>query len=478
MELTREKVDVDDEKKIAIGCIVSTDFVRSLMNLTKTTRILKSTYIRKVVTWCFDYYKKYNESPKGIIQDIFTANKTTLDESVYESIELLLAHINERYLQETDTYNTTYHLNNAKIYLRRRQVEETVAKTNGLLLSGRIDEAEMALTQHKIVKDSISKGINLAKDPQAVAHAFSKDMQSMLYLPGALGELIGPTVYRGDVFIVGGAQKKGKSSFMGAFGKYGWMQGLNVVEFSLEMNVEIRSRRHFQDLTGETAVGSDEPIDFPYFRQDGTIGYRHITKGGLDKEQCYKTQKKLGEYYRGGYYLFTPNESGDTIAEFDRTLEYLAEVEDFIPDVIIVDYLDICSPEKGSPRDDRGRINFTYMKFKKLVQKWSAWGVSGTQLLADVHERDAKITDVSDDKRKLSHLSHLVLLNQTPEEKRANLMRLTLGLNRHRTFSVLEEIVLLQCPSINRFILDSRRKDDISNYEEAIKQFGKGPGYK
>jgi hypothetical protein len=98
----------------------------------------------------------------------------------------------------------------------------------------------------------------------------------------------------------------------------------------------------------------------------------------------------------------------------------------WIPDVVVIDYADILAPEAGAKLQDfRHQTNETWKALRRLSQDYHVLVVTATQ--SDAASYEARLVtrkNFSEDKRKLSHVTGMVGLNQTEEEKSRGIYRL------------------------------------------------------
>jgi len=122
--------------------------------------------------------------------------------------------------------------------------------------------------------------------------------------------------------------------------------------------------------------------------------------------------------------------------------------EDWVPDVIIIDYADILLMN-GAGLEGRDLINDTWKKLRALSQKFHCLVVTATQ--ADASSYDATIItkkNFSEDKRKIAHVTGMIGLNQSPEEKELGVMRLNWLKVRDEAFSENKCVFVAGCLSI------------------------------
>ena len=74
---------------------------------------------------------------------------------------------------------------------------------------------------------------------------------------------------------------------------------------------------------------------------------------------------------------------------------------------------------------------------------------------------------MSEDYRKDNHVTLSIGLNQTPEEKRAGVMRFNIPFKRHGYFNVKDFLVVLQSIKIGKCLIDSKKMKNV-NYKSIV----------
>jgi hypothetical protein len=98
--------------------------------------------------------------------------------------------------------------------------------------------------------------------------------------------------------------------------------------------------------------------------------------------------------------------------------------DDWIPDVIIIDYADILNMDYRG-LEGRDRIDHTWKQLRKLSQEKHCLVITATQTAARGYKtRTQSQGDFSEDKRKNAHVTGMIGINQTIEEKEQGVMRL------------------------------------------------------
>ena len=130
-----------------------------------------------------------------------------------------------------------------------------------------------------------------------------------------------------------------------------------------------------------------------------------------------------------------PN-SSINLAGVSSVLDRWELQHDFIPDIIIIDYADILAPEDPK-KQTRDQVNDTWKALRRLSQERHCLVLAPTQANAASYGAETQdMGNFSEDKRKLAHVTGMLGLNQTPEEKGMGVMRLNWIALRESSFNV------------------------------------------
>ena len=462
--LKRKKISMEDEKNIIIGMIISDEYLRDMQSILTNMNFLVNNYTRIVAKWCFEFYTTYEKAPKNNISDIFENRKSELSkEEDQENIETILEHLSEMYLENKNTYNKDYFFDLAEKYLKKRSLEILVENIKADIHEGNLIQAESSIANFKRIQKKSGTGIDIFSDRNAIIDALIHDEIGLFKMPNLLGELF-QDFHRGDLVSVGAPMKRGKSWMLMEMGLKAAMQGLKVAYWTLEMKDEIMLTRFFQNLTGFSR--KLDSFEMPFFDNDNNVESKIITKDKMNLNRVLSTQKRLKKQIRaGGLKLFDLTTGGSTVSDIKNTLENMEHFENWMADIVIVDYADILEPESDAPSDHRNRLNHTWLSLKKMAQKKNILIITASQMGRGTLSKDAELTDIAEDIRKFAHVSHWINLNQNKEEKEKGMLRISVS-GRHDAFNPNQEVVILQCLSIGRFILDARWKKDVPYYTQ------------
>ena len=467
MSYKRQRIDLSEERKIVLGMIVSDPFLKEIKYILSDISLLETSYARTVAKWCLEFYSVYECAPKTQIRDLFNQRKERIDDEDANIISDLLDGL------ETEleiNYDHPYRLELAEKYHKEQSLKDAVEEINYYVKSGDLEKADSIISNYKRVVRPTSTGIDIVDSVDTITKALDDRAGQVFKMQGNLGDML-KHFYRGDLIAVAGSMKKGKSWWLQEIGLQAFNNELKVAFFTLEMMDYQMLIRLYQTILGETRFESEEPIEVPYFVEEGekeyTIDYNIIEKKGISVPKILKVQNAMKRLQRNsGFKLFQFPAYAATTDDIIVALDNLAHFDNFIPDVIVVDYADILAPEKGSTGDYRHRLDTTWKTLRRLAQERNCLVVTATQTNRSTLKNDVSEDKIAEDIRKLAHVSLMIGLNQTPAEKKLGVMRMVTLVNRHDEFNSRREVVVLQQLAIGKPYIDSRWKDQVEYGEE------------
>lgn len=499
ISLKRKRIDTTAERNLVTGLIVSTRFCRELLPIIRK-EYLQSDYSKVVLDWADTYFREFEEAPGENIQNIFLTEGEKIDDGIKDAVGTLLSDLSEKF-EEKESFNEDYLLEQSTKYIKNRALKLHADKISALIELDQIEEAEREVSSYKHVARMTSSWVN-PFEPNYVDNALLKDEEHLLILPGMLGQVIGPMKRKWLVSLMG-PMKRGKSWWLLEFAFAALTERLKVVVISLEMDDEEVSIRGYKRLTGRTEdvkriiypvfdcwrnqvnaceIGErpDQPALYsregtkPPFRPESThqicthcrsklpeefipeVWYEIVERPFLGVGNLKKSIKAFTNTHGGqnlrviSYPINTAN-----IRDMKRDLELLEYTENFIPDVIIIDYADILKPE-DSRLQGREAINETWKEMRSLAQTRSCLVVTATQAnRKSMDSLNVRATHASEDIRKIAHVNLMGVLNQTATEKRYGIMRFGIISHRHEHFDELTQVKILQQLEIGQPFLDS-----------------------
>lgn len=502
--ILRRAIDLDIEKKITTAFIVSTSFCKKTFSVYKK-EYFEIDYAKTVIEWVLAYFRTYNVAPGVHIQDIYDVEKETLDESEADTISVFLNKISDEYINANveNLLNVDYLVDQAKKYFRKRALAILFEKGNKKVSIGMIEDAEKLLLEYK----AVAKNTSGRFDPFDVLNIRNYDVENLsnrlFKLPGALGELIG-WLERSWLVAVMACEKKGKSWYLEELIFSALVNRLKILWVSLEMSKAQLEKRIYQKLTGLGSV--EEDGFYPVFdckrNQDGTCFSRKRINdvklfkddGCLPEERKKRSMYKVCTVCRGNSKRYIPaywyqyervkklkskvvekkakhfiSMYGGNLrvkafprfsANMDDIINELNDLEfseNFLVDVLVIDYLEITAgSDSGGRRGEREKIDENWKNAAKIAGMRNCLVITADQADALArNQRSLTESNWSESKQKDAHLDVRIGLNQTNDEKKAKVARVNVLMHRHNYFHPKKECLILQDLSRGQALLDS-----------------------
>lgn len=498
--LKRREINNSVEEKILTGLIVSSHFCREAQNLIHKD-IFQNPYAKIISGWAIDYYKKYGESIQKHIQDVFEIEKdTTLKEEDKNIISVFLSRLSTKYEEEVD-FNVSYLLDKTVWYSKKQSLKNTSERIQHLLELDKIDEAEKEIAKYK----KISKEVSGIFDPlckEEIDKYFSEvndKSNIVLRLPGAVGDLMGDLERHWLVGILA-PTKRGKTFWQQEFAVTAVMERRRVFFVSLEMDKTRVKKRLYKRLTGfadrtddyvypcfdcvrnqkgdcrkkertnQVKLLTSEGVKPQYDRsspynpcvscrgkKDFILGtwFTTLRKEGMKRNSTIKILQGIKQAFGDRLRIKSYPKFSANIHDIMADLQQLEENENFIPDVIIIDYADILAPE-DTRVTGRERIDETWKTMGRMADEYHALVISASQSNRQSFKKKyVEEVDASEDIRKIANSDLFIALNQTPQEKRESVMRINVIADRDGEFDSFQSALVLQQLSIGQVCLDS-----------------------
>lgn len=457
--MKREKLNTLSERDILIGLIVSDKFCREVAPVLNP-RLLEVEYARIVAGWIIDFYKKFKKSPHKDIIKLYRSHCEELrDEALQDNVLSFIEKVSKDY-DTLSSFNDEFALQQSIQYLKGRALRNLNEDIDAYLISGEVNKAENAITKFRRVEKNSGESISLFVDSDEIANTFLNNDTTLFQFPGAYGKVIGK-LHREDFFAYLAPMKRGKSFHLMYTAETACQAGLKVVFFSLEMSRAEMIRRFWTSLSGQLSEDVED-IDYPYFVEGDSgkfeVEHKTISRKAVDITEIRKKQKSMKRLFRGGdIRIVSVPAYSLTVENLEIMLEDM-EQNDYIPDVIIVDYADIMAPsEKG---EYRNQLDGIWKGLRGLAQKRKALVVTASQSGRSSIDKNVEATDIAEDIRKLAHVTSMVSLNQTPSDVKNGIMKVK-QLAIREGAREFRQAVVTQCLTIGRPVMESYFDDEV-----------------
>lgn len=495
-----KKIEGHVERQLITGMIVSTKFCRQMKGVYKPDQF-EIPYARKVARWCMRYFNRYGKAPRKHIQDIYNSEvrKGKVSEGDAELIGKFLASISKEY-QRRKKFNADYVMDLAVPHFSERKLRMLMEDVENELSEGDIRKAEHLLTQYKQLPGSSSKGTNPFTDKELIRRSCEETSQPLFTMPGAFGDLVNDHLVREGLIGLMGPEKRGKTWMLDEFAFRALLARNNVALFEvgdlgeLRQTVRLHTRllgkpfkkkdcgeiliptldcvRNQEDRCRKKMRKSKVGLGGAEEFEDTPKKYKPCAECALKKRSRYrgtmwwveKTIEEPWEWREGlrrgrsfmkslkGARFMMYNCPSETINvdQIRAQLDAWDRFEQFVPDVIVIDYADILASEPGR-REDRHKQDATWKALRALSLERHGLVITATQASAKSYDsKTLKLKHFSEDKRKYAHVTGMLSLNQDEDEKEKGILRVAWLLLREDHFDSSASAKVLQCLDIGR----------------------------
>lgn len=458
--MKREKIDLLNEKDILVGLIVSDEFCKEISPIIDI-KDLQVDYSRVIVSWIKPYFDEFGKAPKTDILKLYRSHISEIsNESLQNNILTFIEKLDEKYNSKR---NDAYAIQEAIKYLKSRNLQNLSQDIEAYIISGDIDKAESLITRYRKVEKESGESVDLLNDADIVRESFTEEQDKLFSFNGAYGRLVGD-IHREDFVAFLASMKVGKTFTLIDCGIEALKNGLNVVMFSLEMSRTNMIKRVWKSLSGQ--VTEDVEITVPEFVQEGEkyrVEEKTVHKKASSILEVEKKQKSLKRLFRGGNLkIFAEPAYSMTVEKLETKLDDLNH-NGFIPDVIIIDYADIMLPS-NSRLDYRNQLDDIWKRLRAMAQKRKCAVFTASQASRGAINKEATADMISEDIRKLAHVTSMVSISKDEYCKNHSLAMFS-QLAVREGEPITERVIATQCLSLGRPVLDSHWKKDVIIYD-------------
>lgn len=506
MSIKVREVAYDVEKQILVNLIISTKFCAKLVPILKL-EYFKAKSTQTILSWVVDHFNNYNEAPKSKMRDYYAIEEQYLGDDLKEQVKDVLTHLDSLPVDENSNIDFLY--DTAVGLFRKKSLENQITAAQHHLLKGDLDAVEEALDQRFVVDSTLSNAVawnNVTAIQGAIQTMLNNydDENAFFRYEGRLGDFIG-NLNRGWFVAIIAPAKRGKTIYMVETIIAAIIRRLKVVFFSCEMPNDQIFARALQRITSEHPGQEEATVCNPVFdcllnqsgdcdknqrqgygvlqtivagravtprydeRKDWQIctecrGTRdfipsswwvEVTKKPLDQGAYFKKANSFlrlyGKYVRS---IFHPSKTAD-LKTLDNDLLALQQNENFIPDVIVIDYADLLKPSRGNAQK-RFELDDIWEGLRAMGQSRKALIVSASQSNKESATADyISATDVAEDWSKIAKLDLGIGLCQNDVMKERGQMNVNKLAFRHGTFIESRTCMVLQELSFMQSHLDS-----------------------
>lgn len=459
--MIREKIDGHREKQLITYSITSTEFLKQIHSLCKP-ELFKTPYAKQVYSWCASYFQEYNRAPGKDISDLYAIHKESLEEDDVDLVRQFLSNLSDSY--EEAPQNLDYLVQQSLDYLRIRSVEVLQEELKICVTNKDYLSAEAAIASFSRIEQYKSTAVDALTDDDAIVSAFSDDSETLFTLPGAVGEICGD-FKRGDFMAALAYAKRGKSQMLWYLAQHAMEAGCKVLFITLEMPVPQMLRRIWMSFMARPKY--TKTVKIPFFYKDNESDERwrvdHVeeTREGFipEKETIMAWRDCYRKYFRGGdIKLVSMPARSVTVADVRNYVDNMEYFQNWMPDVIVLDYADLlASKMKGEVRH---QLDDIWANLRRYALEKNICICSASQSGRASANADASDENIAEDIRKVAHVTKMIAINGSKEERANGLLRLA-SIAERDDAAIFDQVVITNSFDIGRFALDSRWKKDV-----------------
>lgn len=389
-----------------------------------------SRWANLVGTWCIDFFRKYGKAPKQSIETVFDrwAEKNS-DEATQKLVSKFLADLSGEYEQETEAAD--YVVDLAGNYFNRVKLLELADSIRGDVDNGDYKGAHSKVDSFSGVEIGVGAAIDVLSDEQAILAAFAEQEKDLVRYPGDLGKYF-RRVFTRDAFVVFLApEKKGKSFWLLDLAWRAMLQRNRVAFFEVGDMSQHQVMQRFMTRAARRPLHS-ESIQYPtniYKDDEGKVTVESEERSWntpLTGQDALRACQKVIKQTKSNQELLRlsvhPNSSINVFGI--KSILQKWERAGWVPDVIVIDYVDILSPPSGV-LDIREQINTTWKQLRALSQELHCLVVTATQAKASAYKAIKLGQEhAAEDKRKNAHVTAMIGINRTPSDIKNGVYRI------------------------------------------------------
>lgn len=394
--------------------------------------LFRSKWANLVGTWCVQYHNKYGKAPSKHIESQFrTWSGKTRDKDTIALVEKFLTGLSDEYISLKRESNSQYILDKAADYFSQVRIERLKDDLENDLTTNDVEKALERISTFDQVKVGTGEAIDVFHDKEWWKKVFAEKEKGLIRFPGKMGQFFGEQFARGHFISFMAQEGKGKSFALMDIAFRAILQRRKVAYFEAgDMTEEQWGARLATRITStpmhpcllkyplaiRKLKSGKYVVDSKEKKFKHALDWRDVLKG------CRKINKKR-IHSKDTYFRFSSHYANTLHVKTIEAQLREWEKEGWVADVVVLDYadlLDISYPKL----EKRDQIDKSWMHLRKISQMFHCLVVTATQ--GNRMSYDSNVISrkhVSEDKRKLAHVTGMIGLNQTEEEKKHEIMR-------------------------------------------------------
>ena len=457
MKVTRH--DGKTENKILTAMVVDDAVATRIAARWREGGMFRSTWANLVGGWCVDYARTYGKAPGAHIEDVFEgwAHKAT-DDDLVDNVDNFLGALSGAYEEEAEGLNANYIIDQAGEHFNGVLLEAASEEALASIRKGEHDKAAHTIERWNRVELGVGAGVDVIGDLTATERAFEEKAEPLITYPGDLGAFIGDQLGRDEFVAITGATGRGKTWWLMDIAWRGMEQNRKVAFFEVgdmseaQMLRRMACRAAAHPLKAPFELEIPTGIEFEHGEDMADVEYKTkefdgpLTAGKAKKAMDKVKRRRAPDSLR----LSSHPASSISVAGIDSVLDSWERLG-WVADVVVIDYADILAAPSGMTPGDRECINESWKQMRNMSQRRHCLVVTATQADAGAYDADViRRGNFSDDRRKNDHVTGMLGLNASDDEKDAGITRLNWTKRREEAFNESRCVHVAGCLAIGR----------------------------
>ena len=429
--MREKKQDATQERRILTGMIVDTATLGRIAARwpapDDSDGLFRSRWANLVAGWAVRFYNQYSRAPGPAIEMKFESWAAKgRDEKLVAVVDRFLGGLSDEYETNGQNLNSEYLLDVAGGYFNKVRLGLLAETIQDDIAAGREEEAHVRLASHTRLEIGVGAGIDVYQDADAMRDALAEQGKPLVGYPGDLGRFVNHAFERDAFVAFQGKAGSGKTWWLIDLAWRAMLKRKRVAFFQVGDLSQAQIMRRFMVRCAKRPVRACRVL-LPTSLTAGDDYSCNVEREARTWKQplSWQEAKKAADRVmktkvrsKQSYLRCSVHPAGSV--SIDGVREILLEWarDDFISDIVVIDYADLLAPRKTFIKDKRDQINDTWITMKGLSQTLHCLLVTATQSDADSYTAPLQRRgNFSDDRRKNDHVSSMLCINVTDAEK-------------------------------------------------------------
>lgn len=424
-----ERRDGARERRILTSLVVDKAVLGKLAPKWEREGLFSSPWANLIATWCFDYFDKYGKAPKQAIEGLFEAwADKGKDKDTVKLVERFLSQLSGEYEEQAKESNSEYITDLAGKHFNEVKLRSLADAIKGDIDSSDLDGALKRIHGYGRLEVGSGSGVDVFHDKAAFKRAFEAKKDPLITYPGAVGTFLGDALERDGFVVFEGPEKSGKSWCLQHLAFTSAEQKRRTLFLAIgDMSEEQMMIRFSCYLAGRPLKPSKVKVPiFIEHDQDNPFSTVDFEERDfptpLDWKAAYKAARSRRDQQSYLKLFAYPNSSINVLGI--KALLQTLERQNWVADVIVLDYADLLASMPGLPAGGREQIDADWRALRSISQYYHNLVVTATQSDADSYDTLTMTKrNFSGDKRKNAHVTAMIGINATEAEQELGLVR-------------------------------------------------------